>query len=327
MIGPLARWRRGLYGAGVLRSRSLPRPVVSIGNLTVGGSGKTPHVQFFARWLGGLGLRVAILSRGYRRRSRGVVWASGGAPASARVAGDEPALLAASLPGVSVVVGESRFEAGREVLRRRDVDVFLLDDGFQHLALRRDADILLIDSQRGLGNGRTLPFGPLREPPDHARFADAVVLSGCAEADAGGPPAGGFTLPPDRPVARSRVLPRALVDREGRAAALPAAGTEVAAFSGIAANERFEGTLRAAGFAVRVFLPFRDHHWYSAADLERIRAAASGLPVLTTEKDLVRLPGEVPFAVRALRIEVEFLRGWDRVSSLVLSRIGRGEGP
>lgn len=326
MIGPLARLRRGLYGAGVFRSRSLPRPVVSIGNLTAGGSGKTPHVQFFAGWLTGVGIRVAVLSRGYGRRSRGVVWASGEgrAPTPAEEAGDEPALLAASLPGVPVVVGESRFEAGRECLRRREVDVFLLDDGFQHLSLRRDADLLLVDAERGLGNGRTLPFGPLREPPDHARFADALVVTRCDGAGRGEQARATLPFPPGRPVAFSRVVPRGLVDREGREVSLPSAGTEIAAFSGIAGNERFASTLRASGFAVRAFVPFGDHHWYAPGDLERVRVAAEGLPVVTTEKDMIRLPPRVPFPVRALRIGVEFLAGWEGLSGLLLQRIERG---
>jgi tetraacyldisaccharide 4'-kinase len=326
VIGPVARLRRGLYGAGILRARSLPRPVVSIGNLTVGGSGKTPHVQFFAGWLGEAGLRVAVLSRGYGRRSRGVVWASGegGPPATAAEAGDEPALLAASLPGVPVVVGESRFEAGRECLRRREVDVFLLDDGFQHLSLRRDADLLLVDAERGLGNGRTLPLGPLREPPDHARFADALVVTRCDGAARGEQALADLPFPPGRPVAFSRVVPRGLVDREGREVPIPPGGMEIAAFSGIAANERFEATLRASGLDVRAFLPFADHHWYAPGDLERVRAAAEGLPVVTTEKDMIRLPERVPFPVQALRIEVEFLSGWEGLSSLLLARVGRG---
>lgn len=332
MMGAVARGRRSLYGAGILRSCSLPRPVVSVGNLTAGGSGKTPHVRFLAGWLSGQGVRVAILSRGYGRKTGGVLWASRGqgrarGAAEAERVGDEPAFLASALPGVPVLVGESRFAAGTECLRVLEVDAFLLDDGFQHLSLRRDADILLVDAGRGLGNGKTLPFGPLREPPDHARFADALIVTRCETADHGREAAGAVPFPPDRPVAFSRIVPRSLVDRDGKESPLPPAETEVAAFSGIAQNEQFANALRSCGFLVRRFLGFRDHHPYRPADLESIRAAAGGLPVITTEKDMVRLPAEVPFPVAALCVEVSFLSGWEELSRFLLERIGRRGKP
>lgn len=328
MLGSVARVRRALYGAGIFRSGSLPRPVVSVGNLTAGGSGKTPHVQFLAGFLSGKGLRIAILSRGYGRKTSGVVWASGGQEdgpslsATDRV-GDEPALLSLSLPGVPVLVGESRFAAGTECLRARDVDAFLLDDGFQHLGLRRDADLLLVDAVRGLGNGRTLPFGPLREPPEHARFADALIVTRCETVEHGARMAGSLPFPSTKPVAFTRLVPRGLVDRHGAETALPGEPREIAAFSGIAQNDQFEHSLRASGYLVRRFFGFPDHHRYRPADLERIRAASEGLPVVTTEKDLVRLPCETPFPVAALRVGVEFLSGWEDLSSLLLERIGR----
>ena len=332
MIGTLARVRRTLYGAGILRSASLPRPVVSVGNLTTGGSGKTPHVLFLARWLKDTGVRVAILSRGYGRRTKGVLFASRGegeGTAGARNdfeadrVGDEPALLASNLPGVPVLVGESRFAAGTACLGRSEVDAFLLDDGYQHLSLRRDLDILLVDASLGLGNRRTLPFGPLREPPDHARFADALVVTRCENLEHGRATLTAVPFPSGRPVAFTRIHPFALVDRNGEETPLPPGGKEVVAFSGIAQNDQFGNSLRASGFVVRRFLGFPDHHPYRQDDLERIRAAADGLPVVTTEKDMVRLPGEVPFPLEALRVRVEFLSGWENLSRLVLERIGR----
>lgn len=324
MIGWFARGRRALYASGIRRADSLPRPVVSIGNLTVGGSGKTPLILFLANWLVPLGMRVAVLSRGYGRRSRGVVWASGRGetPGTAENVGDEPALLAASLPGTAVVVGESRYEAGLECLRIRDVDLFLLDDGFQHLSLHRDVDLLLVDGMEGLGNGRTLPLGSLREPPDHARFADALLLTRCLDPDRMNRVLEAVPFPPGRPVAASRMVPVSLVERAGREIPLPDPGEEVAAFAGLARNRQFLATLTAAGFRVRSFRGFGDHHRYTPGDLERIRGEAKGLPVVTTEKDMIRLPEEVPFPVRALRIGVEFLSGWEELSRLLLERIG-----
>ncbi len=328
MIGMFASLRRALYGRGVLRSESLPRPVISVGNLGVGGSGKTPHVQFLAAWIMGRGLKVAVLSRGYGRRSRGVVWVSRGEGAlvSAEEGGDEPVLLAASLPGVPVLVAEARAEAGRECLRRRDVEVFLLDDGYQHLSLRRDADLLLVDAACGLGNRRTLPLGPLREPPGNARFADVLVVTRCAGLAQGEETAAALPFPAERPRAFSRLVPRSLVDRRGAESPLPSREQEVAAFSGLARNDQFAAALRESRFVLRKFLGYRDHHRYRPSDLADIAEAAGGLTVLTTEKDLVRLPERVPFDVKALRVGVEFLAGWEALSRFLLERMRSAGG-
>ena len=328
MIGPIAGLRRALYGRGILRAEDLPRPVISVGNLSAGGSGKTPHVQFLAAWMTGLGLKVAVLSRGYGRKSRGVVWVSRGEGplVSAEEGGDEPVLLAALLPGVAVLAGESRAEAGRECIRRQDVDVFLLDDGYQHLSLRRDADLLLVDAGRGLGNRHTLPLGPLREPPRNARFADALVVTRCAGLAQGEETAAAVPFPAERPRAFSRLVPRSLVDRRGGESPLPAREQEAVAFSGLARNDQFAAALRASRFVLRKFLEYRDHHRYRPSDVADIAAAAGGLPVLTTEKDLVRLPGTVPFDVKALRVGVEFLAGWEALSRFLLDRVRSAEG-
>jgi tetraacyldisaccharide 4'-kinase len=327
MIGPFASARRAMYARGILRAESLPRPVISVGNLAAGGAGKTPHVQFLASWLSGRGVRVAVLSRGYGRRSGGVVWVSRGEGPLVTCAdgGDEPFLLAGTLPGVSVLVGESRAEAGRECLRRQEVDVFLLDDGFQHLALRRDADVLLVDAERGLGNRRTLPFGPLREPAGNARFADALVVTKCGDAARGREVAAAVEFPADRPRASSRLSPRSLVDGGGGEAPLPPPGRRVAAFCGLARNEQFFATLREAGFVLGKTLAYRDHHRYRRSDLEEIASAAAGGMALTTEKDLARLPGDLPFDVRALRVGVEFLEGWDGLSRFLLAKVQGGD--
>ena len=329
MIGPFATIRRSLYGSGILRRESLPRPVLSVGNLAVGGSGKTPHVQFLASWLSDLGVKVAILSRGYGRRSRGVVWVSrGDGPAvTSEEGGDEPVLLAASLPGVPVLVGESRAEAGRECLRSMNVDAFLLDDGFQHLALKREADLLLVEAEGGLGNRFTLPLGPLREPVDAARHADALVVTKCAGISQGEKTAAAVPLPAGRPRAFTRLVARAVVDRQGFESPLPRAGEEVVAFSGLARNGQFADTLRECGYAVRKFIPFRDHHRYRPQDLRNIAIAAGGSLVLTTEKDMVRLPDGLPFELKALRVGVEFLSGWETLSRMILERLGKQARP
>jgi tetraacyldisaccharide 4'-kinase len=247
-----------------------------------------------------------------------------GAIVSAAEGGDEPVLIARSLPGIPVAVGESRVAAGRELLSRRRVDVFLLDDGFQHLSLRRDVDLLLVECGRGLGNRRTAPLGPLREPPSHARFADALVITKCPDAESGAMTARSVPFPSARPRAFSRLLPCGIVGRDGLPSKEAAVGDAVFAFSGLARNAQFRDTLAAAGFRVKGFLPFPDHHTYGRGDLERIALEAGGLPAITTEKDLVRLPDDVPFTVGALRVEVEYLDGWDEISRMILDRLEGG---
>ncbi len=328
ILGAAARVRRALYGAGILSRTCLPRPVICVGNLSVGGTGKTPHVMHLARWLTGEGRRVAILSRGYRRRGRGVAWVSDGAGriATASEGGDEPVLMARSLPGVPVVVGESRAEAGREALARVPVDVFLLDDGFQHLSLARDFDLLLVECESGLGNRLTVPLGRLREPPSHARFADGMVVTKCPDTAAGEKTAGAVPFPEGRPRAFSRLVPRGIVDSKGSPMDAVPQGSGVFAFSGLARNGQFRDTLEDAGYRVERFLPFPDHHWYDLADMARVARESGGVPVVTTEKDLVRIPPETPFTVGALRVEVEYLSGWEELSRAILRSLERG-GP
>src|SRR6185436_4296801 len=176
------RWYRG-------RAHRLPRPVVSIGNLHWGGTGKTPLVAAAASHLRDRGLAVCILSRGYASRGRGVrVVSTGEGPLlGPLLAGDEPVLLAGELPGVAVVVGPERHEAGMAALRRlpRPPDLFLLDDGFSHLALRRDLDIVVFPAADPFGGGRLFPSGRLREPLAAIARAHAVVLTNAAAPEDG----------------------------------------------------------------------------------------------------------------------------------------------
>ena len=325
MLGFANRIRRRLYSRGVIAAERLPRPVISIGNLSGGGSGKTPHVRWIARWLTDRGSKVAILSRGYGRTTRGVVWVSDGKRILSTCAesGDEPFLLASRLKNVPVLVGESRAAAGKACLDKVDVDLFLLDDGFQHLALKRDLDILLVDASRGLGNGLTLPFGPLREPPSHAKYADALVITKCRDGREGEEAARKIPFPPGRPVGLSGLITRGVVTMTGSERPLDPPGRPVAAFSSLAHNDQFVRTLTSSGYDVRTFSGFRDHHRFTRSDIEKIFVSAKGLPVITTEKDLVRLPPDLPFDVEAISVEVEWLKGWEELATMIETTIGK----
>jgi tetraacyldisaccharide 4'-kinase len=300
------------------RARRLPAPVVSVGNLHLGGSGKTPVVAALARHLRDRGAAVAILSRGYGRRTRGVRVASRGEgpEGAASEVGDEPFMLASALPGVAVVVGEDRHRAGLEALARLDPapSVFVLDDGFSHLALARDLDLLVFPALRPWGSGRLLPFGTLREPLRSARFADAVLLSG---ADGGGADAG--------PALAQRLRPFGFAGpgfAVGVDASLdpPVSGPVVLA-TGVANPARVLATARALGLEVVEHLAFADHHRFPPRSLERIARALRDhdARLVVTAKDRAKI-ADLAAPVHELRIEaVPDASFWDWLDA----RLGR----
>jgi tetraacyldisaccharide 4'-kinase len=295
-------WRR--------RARRLPVPVVSIGNLHWGGSGKTPLVAALATHLRDRGLPIAILSRGYGRRDRNVRMVSTGEGPllGPSVAGDEPVLLAGAVRGAGVVVGPDRWLAGRHALERLvpTPRVLVLDDGFSHLGLARDLDILVFPAADPFAGGRLWPSGRLREPLASARHADAAMLTGSDD------PAGGRRLAEAlRPwgfrgpgfTSALRVLP----PRAATGEPLPR-GARVLLVSGIARPERFAAAARTTGVAVRGEVVFADHHDYPPSSLARIVEAfrASGADwVLATAKDQVKLLGRVDVPLAELPIEAQ----------------------
>jgi len=310
--GAVARWRRAWYRRHPEARRRLSRPVVSVGNLRVGGSGKTPAVAHLARLLLEMGERPAILSRGYARPNRadGVVVVSDGRNVRADVlrAGDEPLMLARALAGVAVLVSPDRHLSGRIAETHLRCTVHLLDDGFQHFELERDIDLLLV-SREDLENPRLLPAGPLREPIDVAGAADAVIVS-AADRDGSWRVARQLGIAEAFQAVRT-AEPPTLVEPAGRAVA-PAPGTRVLGVAGIARPERFFADLREAGWVVAAELAFADHHVFSAGDVGRIvevARASRSVMVLTTEKDLMRLlpqrPFPIPLAAVPLRLSIE----------------------
>lgn len=311
-----AVWTRNfLYDQGLLMVHRAGIPVISVGNLAAGGTGKTPFVIMLAKMLLGSGHRVSVVSRGYRRLkpSGDPLLVSDGKSIRCTLSesGDEPFLTARSLLGASgkgamVIVCADRPQAS-SMARSLGAEVIILDDGFQHRRLHRDLDIVLLDARKPLDNGLMLPAGMLREGPGSLRRADAVVLTR-AEGE------GIATrlekwLKPNTPVFFSRHVPRPLIAigdwRSGKRAGNQVEGRALL-FSGIAKPESFEASVRGCGLEVARHLRYPDHHHYSQVDLESIAKASRGLDaVVTTEKDAVRLPPDWDLEGRLLVLGVD----------------------
>lgn len=292
LYGRVGRARVALYRRGLLRSHNFTVLVVSIGNLAVGGTGKTPTVDWVARYCQKQGRRVAVVSRGYGGKGADpVAVVSDGRQLllGADVAGDEPVLLARRNPRLIVVVAPRRAQGVRTAVAELGADLIILDDGFQHFAVRRDLDIVLLDAKHPLGNGRVLPAGLLREFPEALARGDLFILT---RAD-------GETVPPalPGPMLTSR---HCLADRatalDGQSFPLDELrGKRLVAFAGIADPEAFFSDLRSKGLTLSETLAFSDHVTYNRAEMARIKAAA-GEVLLTTEKDAVKLRADA-FAV------------------------------
>ncbi len=311
LYGGLMRLRAALYRRALLPSTKLGVPVLCVGNLTLGGSGKTPVVLEICRLMRQWGLRPAVVSRGYGGQAGAAVnVVSDGSHLllDARQAGDEPRLLAENLPGVPVLTARRRAHGALAAVQRFGADRVVLDDGFQHLALQRDLDLVLfngnlVDSGRYLETNRVLPGGIFREPASALLRAGAFMLTNAESGNRVALDAFSAELRhryPGRPLFRSSLEPRhllrrvadGLLDRQP----LDAFGDEpVFGFCGIGHPHSFQQTLLATGFKLGGFQAFRDHHPYSADDLAELsrRAAAAGCRLLlTTEKDLVKLPAQ-----------------------------------
>lgn len=326
------RWRREWWAT---RAARLPRPVISVGNLHWGGTGKTPLTLALAKHLRDAGKRVAVLSRGYKRHSRGIQLVSDGTGQGGdrgrgqgrlqrpepdpSFYGDEPVLIAREAPGVAVVVGEKRDEAGLRALESLDPppDLFLLDDGFSHLRLARDLELLVFPVEDPFAGGRLLPSGRLREPLDASRRAHAVLLTG-------DPARGDVTPEAARRLAEAlhpfgfRGLGFAAPARSGPPRTLDGrpltCEARVLLVSAIARPERFhDAAIRASqevGFTIAAELRLADHDPYAEATLDRLRAELDrreATVVLTTSKDLVKLEGRLdrPLAELPLVCEPE----------------------
>jgi tetraacyldisaccharide 4'-kinase len=327
------RARQALIDAGVLPRWRLPRPIVSVGNLTVGGTSKTPMVLWLAEQMRRRGFRPGVALRGYGG-AYDVPWALVPAPApagspspagspppagSAALYGDEACLLARRLPGVPVAVGRERALAALGLIREAGVDLVILDDGFQHRRLERAVDVVLLDARAPFGNGRLLPAGPLREPPSALRRAGFVVLTRRGEDPAAEEKAlrhsSTWPLAPGARLRSGTLRPAGLFDPAGWSVEIAEVQLRgCIAFCGIARPASFARSLRQAGLLPAALRAYGDHHPFSALELGGLEAEAARLGagwLVTTEKDLERLRPWSPRPARlaALRVEIDLEDG------------------
>ena len=325
--GAAQRLRATCYRNRVFPSRELPCKVISVGNITVGGTGKTPMAIHVAEEIKRAGFNVVIVSRGYK----GVAEQHGGIVSDGRrlymdaeLAGDEPFMIACRLKGVPVVVGKNRFAAGMLAIRKFQPDVIVLDDAFQHLKLKREIDLVLLDHVRPFGNSHLLPRGVLREPASALARSTACILTRCrADADDAlrSSVAGIQVLVPGVPVFTSSHVPYWYAVPRGAPYSFEAASAvfsandleqmeqrKVFCFSGVARNDDFRHTVKEFGFKVTGFLEFSDHHPYTEKDLATILRSAEDTGadrLITTEKDHARLAPKAPIPMELIVVGVK----------------------
>lgn len=291
--GAVMAVRRRRHEVGKSRAERIPAPVVSVGNLTLGGTGKTPAVAWLLEKLLAGGRKPAVVSRGYGGRPRDVmvVGDGKGARMPAPPAADEAAMLARRYPALPVLTGADRSFVARKAVEEFGADVVLLDDGFQHLALARQMDLVLLRGERPFGNGRVTPAGALREPVSALRCADAVLVTGeCAARTRDEI----RSLAPNAPVFAGSLEPHSLWDARGESAGLPdaLAGARVVAVSGLGNPRAFERTLESLRVEALAHHAYPDHAHYALADgvrlISSLRKTGADF-ILTTEKDGVKL--------------------------------------
>jgi tetraacyldisaccharide 4'-kinase len=336
LYGVAMKARCALFRRGLFHVHKAGAPVISVGNITTGGTGKTTLVEWIARTLARRQKRVCILTRGYgRQHPKARVVVSNGSQifSDAREAGDEPLLLAEKLKSEAAVICDvDRVEAARWAIQNLDADLFILDDGFQHLRLARDLNILVIDATNPRGNGRLLPAGNLRESPDQLARADCIVITRADDvAQAEALQCEIHQLSKGRPVFLSRMKIDGLRRLSSEMNQSSVSTDElksgpVAAFCGVGNPESFFAQLRRAGFHLSYTKAFRDHHVYRQTDLDRVideSTVRGAHALLTTAKDEVKLRSlscEMPCYVVDVAIEIE---DESKLLALIDQAIGR----
>lgn len=325
------------YKTGVLRRYPLGIQVISIGNITAGGTGKTPVTEIFARTLAAKGRKVAILSRGYRRKEAPwyvrmftqtvlpplVVSDGKRVLLDSSVGGDEPYMLASNLPGVAVIVDRDRVKAGRYAIKRLGCDTLILDDGFQYQRLKHSIEVVLVDSTNPFGNGKLLPRGILREPIRHLKRADIIFLTKCS-GDVSKVVEEIRQWNKSAEIVECNHTPKLLRDVWSRKE-YPLSwiqGKTLCTLSAIASPRGFENSLRNMGAKVIWCERYADHHRYDPSEILYAlnRTADMGADALvTTEKDAVRFPRleSAPVACLYLRIAIEILKGEENFAQII----------
>ena len=330
------------YRQKIIPSRQLPCKVICVGNITVGGTGKTPMTMYVAQKIKQLGLKAAIVSRGYRGRAEscgGVVSDGKSIWMGPGQAGDEPYMIARGLKDIPVIVGKNRYAAGMLAVNKFRPDVIVLDDGFQHLKLERDIDLVLVDHAHPFGNTYLLPRGILREPISSLARGTACILT---RHQAGRDDASIDLIKKYTPQSRvftSSQEPYCYVVKSGgqisvngvadRYSGLKVDGLKKESsfgFSGIARNADFQNTVKDLGFNAKGFLEFSDHHRYTAHDFNAIKLKAENAGarcLITTEKDLVRLSPQNPFPLElvVVGVKVSFGDGQQEFTSFLKKQI------
>ena len=339
--GGLVKLRENLYKKGFLQSKRLPCTVISIGNITVGGSGKTPMTIYMAELIKHLGYGVAIISRGYKGQAEKI----GGVVCDGRMicmgpdeAGDEPFMISERLKTVPVIVGQNRFKAGILAIKEFKPDVLLLDDAFQHLKLNRDIDLVLLDSKKPFGNTYLFPRGTLRETASALLRGDAVIFT---RSGVGKPAALDQIkrIVPKKPIFHSFHTPYIYKIITGNSLQSPDRlnissmydfdifkRKRVFAFSGIASNDDFRRTIESFRCELEKFLGFPDHHPYSNRELDEIVKSAMDLSaefIFTTEKDYVRIAHKIKWPIDLVVIGIEISFGENDIAfkSFIKSRL------
>ncbi len=329
MITGIRNW---FFEIGILPITRIGVPVISVGNISSGGTGKTPLAEAIVRKLQAKGWNPAILSRGYGRRSRGYVLVSNSEGRNAGIAesGDEPMELAEKLKGAVIAVDEDRVEGARRVVQEQDVDCVVLDDGFQHRYLARDVNIVLLTAEEIVRQQYLLPAGNRRETMASLKRADLIVISKCRDAEEFGDAAGRLAGSQRGKVAGFRLKSKAMQNASDGTCLdqKTAVNTPVLVFSGIGDPDSFEQSVSEVGCRVVGRFDFADHHWYVSEDLRRLREefrSCKAKFLVTTRKDLVRLEalgGEwraflKEVTVTVLETEPEFIAGEEVLDDLI----------
>jgi len=343
--GVLVKLRLGAYQSGMIKPKSLPCTVISIGNITAGGTGKTPMTVYMAELIRRLGYEVVVISRGYKgemEKTGGIVSNGKTVLMGPEKAGDEPFMLAGRLKNIPVIVGKDRFEAGMRAVKKFNPDVIVLDDAFQHLKLKRDINLVLLDAKDPFGNSYLLPRGVLREPVYALSRGDAFILtrSGFASASAvknslarlkgfiqGKPSFNTSHVPYIYIVEKGKHVPFESISRKPFLYDFDfLRDCRVFAFAGIARNDDFRRTIEGFKCIVAGFLEFSDHHGYSETDFNTVLRLAKEANVdflFTTEKDHARMAHKMtwPIDLVVVGINIFFESNEKSFSEFVKNRI------